>query len=260
MGRPTSDRATPGCGHRKSDGFTLLELMVVVTIITILVAVGTTASLRALGAAAEQSTRLLLANAKGVAEAYESATGVSINHEGTTPIDWSTNKPYNEIQPWTTDPPGGDPATPDWEYYVALDPDNNSPKIEKKIEQNPSLTNDADEDYFIERFVWAAMQQPTTKKMLMALGRDLFIDDHDGRTQKNGFMELRDGWGTRLRYYQFNDGSDGGDPTIPDYLFPFFASAGPDGKWGDANGADGTPAKMQAADNLYSFELEKDRR
>jgi len=220
-------------GESLGGGFTLLELMVVISIITILATMGTLASFKAFNVAAVQETRITLAGAKGIADAYESATGQTVNHADDTPIKWSDNKTYNEIQPWTIDSDG------DWVYYKnnlgGLD--HKRPFENKKI----NIVNSGAKFFSIERFVWAAMQHPTTKKMLFALDEDAFVDDNE-----NGFMELLDSWGNPLKYSKANDSSllpPVGDPDLPDFINPFFGSSGEDGQWG-------------TQDDLYTFDLD----
>lgn len=230
-------------------GITLVELLVAVSIITILVSLTTIASLRALSVAAEQQTRTTLANAKGIADAYASImAGVAVNHldSSTSPINWSpSDKAYNQIRPWT-------PGSPKYKYY-----DNNW--IPGKGKLDGANSEEDMKIHSIERFLWAAMQHPTTNKMLATLGEDVFVDD-----DANGYMELRDGWGKKIIYAAYVSRGDGDDSdnflperfdSIPLTPSPrsYFASAGADGEWGDDREADGTPLKDKTLDNLYSF-------
>lgn len=121
----------------------------------------------------------------------------------------------------------------------------------KKAYNNPTMTGQAVISDTGERFCWAAMQVENTARMLPALGGEVFKDG-DG----NGFMELRDGWGHKIRYaakVEHGD-ADGTDDELPEYPRPFFASAGYDGQFGNAETGDASQPPLQ--DNLYSFNLE----
>ena len=86
-----------------------------------------------------------------------------------------------------------------------------------------------------------------TRKMLAALGKDVAIDNLPATP--DGFVDtVRDGWGVDIRYSPV--------PTTGTIGFkgPYFASAGPDGKWGTITAATNLP-DTDAKDNLYSFSL-----
>ena len=106
----------------------------------------------------------------------------------------------------------------------------------------------------IEAFVDDAKVPPTTEQMLKALGSDA----HTGTT-------VKDKWGVAVRYAPSNEhNSDESWYTteLRQHPRPFFASAGPDGEWGDeqerVNREAGQPhdanLAAQADDNMYSYE------
>ncbi len=92
-----------------------------------------------------------------------------------------------------------------------------------------------------------------TQKMLAALGKDVAIDNAPATV--DGLIDtVRDGWGVDIRYYPGGSGAG-----MISFKGPYFASAGPDGKWGTINPATNQPtadtAGTEAKDNLYSFSL-----
>ena len=110
-----------------------------------------------------------------------------------------------------------------------------------------------------ERFVWAALQVESSAKIIRSVEKDALQDT--GNTA--GMLDLLDGWGNPIRYAAFVSQTDTvtwddnlplrGTESRPD---PFFASAGPDGKWGDASqGTNNAVPNADAADNIYSFNL-----
>ncbi|MAE65487.1 MAG: hypothetical protein CMJ18_14550 [Phycisphaeraceae bacterium] len=105
-----------------------------------------------------------------------------------------------------------------------------------------------DESKYIRRFVEQAKKVPALERQLNALNQESF----DGEV-------VVDAWGRPLMYARRND-HDASDPSavrnrLPEYAWPFFASAGPDGDFGDVrvNGS----AQLPEGDNLYSYELKK---
>ena len=105
----------------------------------------------------------------------------------------------------------------------------------------------------IEGFVAATKQLPTTRKMLTALGKDVYnegviVDEVDGADV------VIDSWGGKFQYVRSNKHGPGGRNDLPEYPLPFFASAGPDSVLGDLHTKD--PNAPPQKDNLYSFDLE----
>lgn len=84
-------RQTHRSRGRGEGGFSLTELLVVISIITILVAIGAVAAMRSYSTAAAQQTRITLAVLKGIAQEYETVTGSPVWH--TTP-----NPPNDPIE------------------------------------------------------------------------------------------------------------------------------------------------------------------
>lgn len=100
----------------------------------------------------------------------------------------------------------------------------------------------------IGRFVWHVKQYSVTRKMLMGLGKDAVGTTDDPTV-------ITDAWGEKLYYAakvepdEFAD-----DDFLPRYHTAFFASAGPDGKWGKHDPATGKRDE-DAQDNIYSHHL-----
>lgn len=136
-------------------------------------------------------------------------------------------------------------------------------------------TSDPEEES-IRVFVAAMQQLPETQKILMSIGKDFVINDpvNDPSDANDAPDIIVDPWGKPLQYRSWNDGTDFADPvhagpagagnlprrgtqTEPQ---PFFASAGPDGRWGEVNLNTNLPETGEdgeaATDNIYSFELD----
>lgn len=110
-------------------------------------------------------------------------------------------------------------------------------------------TTTTNPDLWIRLFVNQAKEIETCKDMLLALGKDKVVSLADGAEFVN------DPWGNTIRYAKAVSYTDTftADDTLPANPRPFFASAGPDGKWGSANKISATPAQQaEAKDNLYS--------
>lgn len=104
--------------------------------------------------------------------------------------------------------------------------------------------------YSIEAFVVNAKEAPTTKQMLSALGSDAY------KTIDN---TVKDKWGNPLRYVPSNE-HDNSETwytgELPQYPRPFFASAGPDGEFGQLDSEATVAQQEQAEDNLYSYNID----
>jgi hypothetical protein len=162
-------------------------------------------------------TRTALAALQGLATEYEASTQTKVNTAGDTPFDWS--------QPVTKN---------------------------ARNEDGTLASGSATITESISQFFYAANQVPGINANLVSVGKDLIqgLGGTSGATSPTGFIRVVDAWGNAIVY------SDGANPVteapfIPTHNRPFFASAGPDGKWGDS--ADSS----QLTDNLYSFEIDQ---
>ena len=198
-------------------GFSLVEILVVIAIMGILVGLVVVGATQLRGNADISRARTMLGGLSGAATEYEVATGKPVLHMGNLPIDWSSPRPMNVPGSNDQDVIQGDGDTPE--------------------EREANL--------WIERFVSATYQMPTTRGAIDRAGSE-FVVDEDG----DGFLEVRDPWGNNIAYLAYSAGG-----RLPRHDSPFFASAGPDGRWGDI-GPDGEP-NADAADNLYSFDIER---
>lgn len=213
--------------RRRADAraFTLVELLIVVAIIALLVGISLPALSSVYRNNAIQSTQSVLQQLDVVAERYEQQTGrilrVFPNDAGF--FDWSEAKTPNA------------PGEPDDEDRVI-----------------PGDFREAS----IERFVWATYRIPDIRRGVYGSIDETYLQDAD----EDGFLGVIDAWGTPVIYkYDPNDDIDGGgdygdDDFLPESREPYFASAGPDRRWGDVTG--NATEQEQAEDNLYSIELD----
>ncbi|MBB6431472.1 prepilin-type N-terminal cleavage/methylation domain-containing protein [Algisphaera agarilytica] len=181
-------------------GFSLIEILVVISIIALLLALGAVGMSKMREQAQVEKIRVLLQQLAGVETEYRAQTN------GKFPDDDSSNSSTAGV--------------------------NNS----------------------IEWFVEQVEAQPITQEMIEKTVNRAFYSPTDGGTPGT----VVDAWGLEIEYRELSDGSatatsNGTNAQFPPYAQPFFASAGPDGLWGDHSVlADPDDA---AADNIYSFEL-----
>lgn len=234
-------RTTPGqpVAMRRSSSFrrrgvTLMELLAVMFIITLMASILIGVGSKVRTNAKANQTRVTLANCKAALDEYEvQSQGKRLPHVGVG--DGIIYMPINWGQP--------------------------------KARNAPNASGSAVIDDSIERFVWALLRNATTSKMIAAAADPASYRDND----EDGFMELTDAFAgrnrTKLLYLAFVDHDDGytDDDFLPEKSTPYFASAGPDGEWGNWQdlrkkqtgiaGYDDTLA-TEAEDNLYSFDLD----
>lgn len=120
---------------------------------------------------------------------------------------------------------------------------------EYEAQTSSTVSNNPKSEQSILDFVAAVRQVPIANQMLPNLGKDVVVRNGSGT-----ITSIVDVWGNPLRYAQFN--SNGEIAELPNYNRPFFASAGPDGQFGQF-GQSATPEEeRQTEDNLYSYELD----
>ena len=137
----------------------------------------------------------------------------------------------------------------------------------------------ADLDFYIGVFAEHVRGVPGPDQMLNSIS----LQNYDGGepdpkiTDDAGEPTIIDAWGNNIRYVPFNRNEDDPDrrnytetDELPNYSRPFFASAGPDGQWGNVrfferllagqSVADlDLPQARLAKDNLYSFDTRSER-
>lgn len=216
--------------RRPATGFSLVEMLVIIAIITLLMSLIIVGGSKMKDNARSNHTRLILHSAMGIATDFEVTTnGSKVNHINDAQTDWTTNRACNV--------PG----------YAGANP--------APIKGSDSVGSDNDiKKYSSERFVWSAWQYETLQAQVMTLGKNTLTDrdsSGDATDLANGFFEIRDDWGNKIIYCVSSTGG-----FLADHLTPFFVSAGPDGDFGDVRAADGTAPKKATLDNIYSYNLE----
>ena len=193
----TARRVIPAV--KSSHAFTLLEVLVTAVILGILLVLVIVGGAKVVELNEISQTRATVHQAMGANTEYTAQTGQVINHDGTTPIDWTVARGYTV------------PGTTGSGVINDTDPANQS----------------------IERFVWAIDQVPEAEMILRTINED-FRTDRDG----DNFLELRDAWDNNLLYGAYLIAADGSPysrlqprGSINDPR-PFVASAGPDGVFG----------------------------
>jgi prepilin-type N-terminal cleavage/methylation domain-containing protein len=133
--------ATPARLQRRGQGFSLVETLVVIGIISILVSLVVASGFYLNGRAKQSQTRGILAALAAIDTEYRAQTGKAINHTGTDPMDWG--------QSYTTKYANG--AT-----YTGV-----------------SLETGTNINYSIERFIIAAKQVSQTASMIDNLANNM---------------------------------------------------------------------------------------
>lgn len=236
-------------------GFSVIELLVVISLIIILVALLINTLIENRGPiVATKATMQALLN---VETEYKALTGLDpINH-----FNYASTPTNSKPNYWT----------------------NNHQK------NAPNVTGTGTINHSIERFIWVVIQHPDTRQILQS--QDVALIDSDG----DGFLEALDGWENKIEYlgWVVHDTTPGGtwnepigggggtrdqayeeqfDPGVavgqklnlrhpefgsPQKRLPHFASAGRDGKWGNATATDKTSQEYKrTVDDLYSYDVE----
>lgn len=207
---------------------------------------------------------------------FESASGRRIWHLDGSALDYDNNNGSSISRYY-------DP-TVNWASTSASDRvDRTAPGATGTGMPSSTRNSDGYPEQYIERFIALANQLPASRTAWVAAA------DGNSRvdTDDDGFDEIVDPWDTPVVYASFVSHTDGdtdddflpqrgelidvsrqsvGDvprraalvPYVPVAPAPFFASAGPDGEFGDESADDGSPEKAAAEDNIYSFTAAKE--
>lgn len=186
---------------RKRAGFTLIEILVTISIIALLIGLVAGGALIAQGSATVNRTQSLMRSLLGAQEEFKSQSGLGIdlNHDGDGAVPWNSGGPWNENAPG---------------------------HIGDTTASNAGISSS-------ERFVIGCFFFDESADALRAAaqGRGTLVDN-DG----DGFLELRDPWDNEILYRNGNDqtGSFDGinNNLLPLNRSPFFISAGKDGEFG----------------------------
>jgi len=185
--------------RRPAGGFTIVELLVVVTIIIVLVSLGVAVTTNIQASTLVEETKQRIALLVGVHAEYKAQTGNYVNH--TNPTDPS-GVPLGNRFNITWDGRDGKPTT------TAAG---------------------------IEKFYWAVRQVPECVSMLDDLPAGAIGSTSEATSAGTGVL---DAWGTAIQYAAGNpaQGAQVSRPSLPQYSKPFFLSFGPDTVSGKYNG------------------------
>lgn len=172
-------------------GFSLIEILVALSIIVLLVGFGVAAMSKFLAQSEVEKTRVLLQQLAGIEIEYRAQTN------GRFPDD------------------------------------------------DPSNSTTTDVDNSIEWFIEQVEALPVTNEMAYKTLNTKFYTATDGAVPGT----VVDSWGNPIEYLESSDGTG----NFPPYAQPFFASAGPDGVFGD--GKDLANPDPDAEDDMYSFDV-----
>lgn len=204
--------------HSPRRGFSLIEILVVIAIIVLLAGITIGVGRRMIQSAKKSHTKIILGICKSASDAYATKFKPILHYSGN--LDPTITASYVYEYNW------------DKTTFKKNAPDANG----------TGAINDP-----IERFVYKALKYETSSKILHTLNNKQLVD-RDG----DGFLEVYDGFDNKIKYAAYVSGKDAYtlDDTLPIHRTAFFASAGRDGKWGDANNSNDADAQ----DNMYSFD------
>ena len=229
----------PTPSHSRRAAFTLIEILVTISIIVLLVGISIPVALKMLATAEASQTRTTLNGLEAAATEYNVVTGGTVPHFGKDAFGNDVDLSVGEPEPNTG---GGTDVT--FGYFVLT------------AGQVPTAAQ------LISLAVKDNLTAPDGKAVA-----DLVEAIGNGRITNANYanVQLLDGWDNQIRYadaVSHNDSFDE-DDYLPAHPTPFFASAGPDGLWGsvikDTNEPDpdvdeDDDGVADSADNIYSFD------
>ncbi len=224
--------------RRAAPGFTLIEILVTISIIVLLIGISFPVAIKFLSSADGGKTRAMLNSLGAAADDYNVVTKNVVRHFGADAFGTA---------------------------IVGLN-------------VGDDVTDGNDDDCTFGYFVKTAGQVPTTARLLeIAAKKDLRntlagqpIADVAAAASAPAIgiddIELRDVWDNKIRYAGSVSHTDTftADDYLPAHPSAFFASAGPDGLWGntlknnqpDPAVDEDNDGVADAQDNLYSFDLD----
>ena len=244
MSNPPRHTASPHFAGLRG-GFTLIELLVTISIITILIGILSPVALRMLASADVGRTRATLNALAAALDEYKLATGNVPDHTA-TPTSSATNPVANLVV-----------ADDDTDTTIGL-------FLSRVAQLGGTAESIMRAGIGRQGLEWDGEKNPPPFQTILANQPARVADYLDVE-----LWNLTDPWDTKLRYAarvshgdNFND-----DDYLPAHPTPFFASAGPDGEWGDArrlvereNGNTLSATELEEAafaeDNIYSFEID----
>ena len=231
--------ASGNAPRRSVPGFSLIELLVTISIIALIAGIAVPVAIKVMSSAEGATTRAMLNGLAGAADEYNVVTQSAVPHFGKDAFG----------------------------NALALDVGQPEP--------NGGTGNDAT----LGQFIKVAGQVPTTAKLIAAAAKsnlkavtapdeyatigDVAAAAGDPSVIAANIVIL-DGWDNPIRYAAGVNHNDAfkADDYLRAHPTPFFVSAGPDGLWGKVRN-DNTPdesvdddgdGEPDAADNIYSFD------
>lgn len=269
--------------------FTLTEILVVIVLILTLLGITVVALNKILDSRARSSTVNILNQLQTAAAEYETQTnGQAVNHltSVTTPIDW--NAPSSIF---STDESASGKYDPKAMGALACYGSIPGKYISVDAGATPSsaayrgflgdLAGDLKETS-VKRFIAGVWSVPSCKDIIQQMSKE-FARSSPGIAEAkkppnpdpvencaqignamlvDGLLEVRDAWGTKIVYAAYVKYPEPGgdldktDDFLPKRGTPFFVSAGPDRKFGSVGPSASPKEQSEAADNIYSFELD----
>ncbi|MHC4995955.1 MAG: type II secretion system protein [Planctomycetota bacterium] len=246
-------------------GFTMVELLTVVAILSILIGIGVVAS----NAISETGNKQLTRSTLMVC--HQILTEVQVSR-GKTPVIFDTNNLGNpELKQYTTVKNPNFPKTSD-DLVIEEPADYAAHSIQRFVAATFRVLGDdkSQAEDSVNR-IYATINEDLLQAGIAEVSDtevhsgEIHLHEYNDEVEFM-FLAILDGWGNRLVYkHDPNDLNTTGlnypnDDFLPRNDKPFFASAGPDGVFGDANINEDTANANElllleySRDNIYSYD------